>query len=362
MTGRRGPVAPLRLEACRRILVVRLSSLGDVVRATGCVTALRAACPSAELVVATGEPLAAVFRHDPAVDRLLLAAPPLPPGRFVRDALRQLAPFRREGGFDLAVDLQGTGQSAIWTYASRARVKAGRGGWRPGWLFSVRPDLRVADVAESTRILQHLGVATERAVPRLSVSREAEESVSARLQSAGLPERGYLAVCPFSRWPAKAWPADRYAAALERLGARGIGPVVLTGSTEEAAQARALVDRLPPGTGVTLAGTLSLDELFVLLGRARGALTGDSGPMHAAAALGVSVVALFGPTWPERAGPEGDGHAVLQRMRLRRYHAYRRRTSVRAMEALGVEEVVDAVARIWERAREGPSAASGHDG
>ena len=340
--------SPVRLESCRRILVVRLSSLGDVVRATGCVQALRAACPGAEIVVATGQPFAAVFRHDPAVDRLLLAPPSLPPVPFLRDALRQLSPLWRDGGFDLALDLQGTKPSAVWTYASRARVMAGRGGHRPGWAFSVRPDLSVADVAEATSILRRLGVGTEHALPRLVRSREADEAVSARLRAAGLPAKGFLAVCPFSRWPAKAWSTDRYAAVLGRLGTRGVGPAVVTGSDEEAARARELVAGLPPGTAVSIAGELSLDELFALLARARLVLTGDSGPMHAAAAVGTRVVALFGPTWPERAGPEGNGHVVLQRQRLPAYHAYRLSASISAMEALGVEEVLAAVLRAWE--------------
>jgi heptosyltransferase I len=101
---------------------------------------------------------------------------------------------------------------------------------------------------------------------------------------------------------------------------------------------------MPPGTSVSLAGRLGLGDLAALLARARLVVTGDSGPMHMAAALATPVVALFGPTWPERAGPWGEGHRVVQRWRSERYRAYRDPASAIGMAAISLDDVQAAIA------------------
>jgi heptosyltransferase-1 len=328
----------------RRVLLLRLTSLGDVVRATGFPRALRQALPKAEIVAVTSRALAPIFAAAPGVDRLIAdsGAPRL--FSVWREARRRLRPQRKGGGFDLAVDLQGTRASAAWVYASGARRMAGRGGWRPGWQFVHAEDHRISDVTESARIFERLGIPIADASPVLIGQPADEARLDDLLRREGLPDSGFLVVNPFGRWLSKTWPAERYVKLLPRLRADfGLALIVVGGPTETVMAAGLLSD-MAAHTAVSLAGRLSLGELICLLRRARLVLTGDSGPMHIAAAVGTPVVALFGPTWPERAGPWGHGHRVLQRWRSANYHAYRDPASAIGMAAIEVEEVFATVA------------------
>lgn len=337
-------------EAPRRILVVRLSSLGDVVRITGVLAALRRLFPAAEIVAVTGTAAAPLLRPDPSLDRLLVARPARRPLALSFDAWRQLRTLRR-AGIDLALDLQGTDRSARWMRWSGAACKAGRGGGAPDWRAAVAPDYGRGDVEESALILRRLGLDPGPCLPRLATEPAAEAAVAALLARHGLPAEGFVAINPFSRWPAKTWPADSWQALLPQLAASSGRPLVVTGDRREAAAAESLLRGLPAGTALSLAGAVDLAGLAALLRRAALLVTGDSGPMHMAAALDTPVVALFGPTWPERAGPQGEGHVVLQAARLPHYHAYRQEKHQAAMAAIAVESVLaSALAKLAEPA------------
>jgi ADP-heptose:LPS heptosyltransferase len=335
-------VISLDLAAIRRILLVRLTSFGDVVRISGLPSALRRACPEAEITIVTDQGLGALFEAAPDIDRLILSRRQRLPATW-RQARAALRDFRRDGGFDLAIDLQGRPASAAWTYASGAAIKAGRGGFRPGWRFTQATDYHASDTAEGAAILERLGIPVPDPAPVLHTSAAAEAAIETVLGKAGMPAEGFLLVNPFSRWPTKAWPLDRYAALLPQLRQESDVPIAITAGASEAAEAKKLVEALPAGTAVSLAGRLDLAQLLALLRRARLVLTGDSGPMHAADALGTKVVALFGPTWPERAGPWRKDQTVIQRWRSPRYHAYRQPESAAGMAAISVDEVRAAV-------------------
>src|SRR5689334_14734605 len=129
----------LRRRAMRRILLVRLTSFGDVVRISALPAAFRRASAKAQIVVVTDAGLGPLFEAAPDVDRVILSRrEPLP--ALWRQARKALAEYRSDGGFDMAIDLQGRAASALWTYASGAAIKAGRGGFRPGWRFTMPTD------------------------------------------------------------------------------------------------------------------------------------------------------------------------------------------------------------------------------
>jgi ADP-heptose:LPS heptosyltransferase len=326
----------------RRILLVRLTSFGDVVRISGLPAALRRASPKAQIVLVTDAGMGPLFEAAPDVDRVILShREPLP--ALWRQARRAFTEFRGDGGFDMAIDLQGRPASALWTYASGATIKAGRGGFRPGWRLTMPTDYRQSDTAESAAILEKLGIPVPDPAPVLHTSEAAEAALEPILRESGLPREGFLVVNPFSRWPTKAWPLERYIELLPKLRSDCGLPLVISAGAAEASEAGRLLAAMPPGTAVSLASRLDLGQLLALLRRARLVLTGDSGPMHAADALGTKVVALFGPTWPERAGPWRRSQVVIQRWRSPRYHAYRDADSAVGMAAIPAEEVRAAV-------------------
>jgi ADP-heptose:LPS heptosyltransferase len=331
---------PLPLAAVRRILVVKLSSLGDVVHVLPSLRALRRACPAARIAMAIDRRYAALVRDSPDVHEVIEGDPG--EGRMAAwlEPWRGLA-GRRRPRFDLAVDFQGTRRSAAWVYASGARIRAGRAGGarraaRPGWQRLVRPDVGRHAIQVCAEIAEALGVRVEDLDPELVVSAHADQRCAARLAAAGLPERGFILINPLTRWPSKTWPLERYRELVSRLARDRVAPVVVHAGPGEEHQVAAF---RAPGSGAGVVSGLPLEEALALFKRARLLVTGDTGPMHCGAAVGTPVVALFGPTWPERTGPWGPGHRVVQRSRAARPDAFRTAAGPRHIDAIEVADV-----------------------
>jgi ADP-heptose:LPS heptosyltransferase len=250
--------------------------------------------------------------------------------------------------FDLAIDFQGNWRSALWVYLSRAKVKAGRGGIRPGWALSFRPDKSRHAVRVCASVLELLGVPMDDLNPEVVPSAVADGRVRELLGQHGLPEQGFLVINPFSRWASKAWPVECYAELVARVRAERLVRVVITGGPAEIGPGRDLEERLQ-GQALNLVGRLSLEESICLYGRAGMMVTGDSGPMHIAAALGKRVIALFGPTLPEQTGPWGQLDGVIQIRRPPQQRAYRTDPLGSYIRAIPVEAVVRAVLEALDR-------------
>jgi ADP-heptose:LPS heptosyltransferase len=328
----------------RRILVVKLSSMGDIVHVTPCLRALRQAFPAAGIVMAVDRRFAALVGHNAHLDEVIEADEG--EGRLAAwlEPWRHLA-GRRRPRFDLAIDFQGTRRSAAWVYASGARIRAGRRraarGWRPGWHQVVVAAPRRHAVEVCADVAASVGVRVENLDPELSVPAEAEERLGARLAAAGLPPSGYVLINPFTRWPSKTWPIDRYRELLVELAPMGPWPIVVHAGPGEEQGLQSLADVAGAGgrPATTMPG-LPLEEALALFRRARLMVSGDTGPMHCAAALGTPVVALFGPTWPECTGPWGVGHRIIQRSRPPSPHAFRSDAAGRHIRAIDVPTVL----------------------
>lgn len=339
---------PLDLGAVRALLVVKLSSLGDVVHATPVLRALRAGLPRARIALAVDRDYAALVARNPAIDDIVAAVPG--EGRIGRWREPRLALAGRR--FDFALDLQGSLRSARWMAAARAGIKAGRAApgtgraWRLGWNLVVRPDPARHAIEVCAMIAEAIGVAVPDLAPEIRLDPAADAALAERLAREGLPERGFLLLNPFAAWPSKAWPAERWAALAGRLAPALPTPMVISGGPAER-EAGAALARLA-GHGVrSLAGSLPLEQSLCLFARAAAMVTGDSGPMHAAAALGTPVVALFGPTWPDCTGPWGDGHRVIQALRPPAHGTFRQDPDGRHIRAIEVAAVERAVLDLW---------------
>ncbi|MCC7115467.1 MAG: glycosyltransferase family 9 protein [Burkholderiales bacterium] len=335
----------------RRILVVKLSSFGDIVLATGAIAALRRAHPNADLRVVVERRWAPLLAACPEVDGLIEASGrvPLTASHVIEIAHALAGERRRRGRFDLAIDLQGTRRSAAWTYLSGARTMAGRGSPRPGWRYAAPHDHGRHAVTAHAGVCAALGIDTSDVAPRLTTAPSDEARLDALLDGQRLPRRGHVLLNPYSRWASKSWndPAVvELAGEIARL--RG-EPVIVTGGPEDTARAMHVAASCG-GAAVSLAGRLSLGESLALTRRASLMVSCDSGPMHAAAAFGVPVVALFGPTLPEHTGPWGRGHTVIQPRRPPDHHAYRRRDGVGYLDAIAPQAVFDAVRETFRRA------------
>jgi ADP-heptose:LPS heptosyltransferase len=246
------------------VLVVKLSSMGDIVHVTPCLRALRRAFPTASIAMAVERRFVPLVRHSPHLDEIVEVDPGQ--GRWASwlEPWRHLA-GRRRPRFDLAIDFQGTRRSAAWIYASAARIRAGRRRgagreWRPGWHRVVSPApgrhaVRVcADVAAS------VGVPVVELDPELHVSPGAEERLNARLAAAGVPPSGFVLVNPFTRWTSKSWPIDHYRALVTRLSGEVRAPIVVHAGPGEESGLEALADLAAPrGRAAAIIAALPLD-------------------------------------------------------------------------------------------------------
>jgi len=326
-----------------RVLVVKLSSLGDVIHVTPCLQAIRRAFPKAEIVMAVDSRFTPVVRNNPYVDKVIESPPPLSgPFRFLVGMFKELASLR-DRPFDVAMDFQGNRRSAAWVYASRGKFKAGRGKRSPGWDVAVVPDLEKHAIVVCAEISRKIGISVDELKPEIFLSNHDDEGLLSILESYDLPKNEFILVNPFSRWHSKNWPPERYAELISKLWDDLGLPIIITGGPGEEDQAAELIHLMKPGTATPLAGKLTLGQAFCLTRRALLMITCDSGPMHAAAALGTKVVALFGPTLPERTGPWGDGHQVIQIARPPIHHTYLTDTDQTYMRAIDVQTVYRAV-------------------
>jgi ADP-heptose:LPS heptosyltransferase len=178
--------------------------------------------------------------------------------------------------------------------------------------------------------------------PEIFVTPEDEAELNEVLHSTQLPQSGFIVFNPFNRRHSKTWPVERYVElGLSLHRDTGI-PIAVSGSPLETSFNHTLKPLLDAGAAVSLVGKLTLGQAFALFRRARLMISGDSGPAHAAAALGTPVVALFGPTFPERTRPWGEAHTVIQKLRPPTHYTYQTDSERIHMKAIDVESVYEA--------------------
>ncbi len=296
-----------------RLLIIKLSSFGDVIHALPTLEALRALYPQGHITWLAEEAFAPLLRGHPALDevwaipRLRLAGPSF--GHQLANLTRMVSRLRARP-FDLVIDLQGLLKSALWAALARSPRKIGYDCTREGSYLALTEKLPPYD-PEAHAVLRYLNVARHLGAPEAPPRFRLEHLLTDSSEILGETTRKpYVVLHPGARWPTKLWPAVNWARLAEWLAAKGLA-VVLTGSPGDAALAEEIVAKCQTPI-INLAGSTTLGELANVLKGAAFAVTTDTGPMHLAAALGVRVAALFGPTAPWRTGPFGQGHAIIR--------------------------------------------------
>ncbi|MFQ6131470.1 MAG: lipopolysaccharide heptosyltransferase II [Armatimonadota bacterium] len=300
-----------------RILIVKLTSVGDILHTFPAVGAIARAFPQAALSWAVDARMADLVRANPHVDDLIVVGrddghSAVPRWRDYARAARQA----RAARFDLAVDMQGLLKSAIITYYSAAPRRLGFGWCRVGgrWALNMRlpgppPARHAVDVY--CEFARYLGAEPDPAQFDLAPRQADGAAAEALLAKAfgAVPDMPVV-LLPASAWPSKQWPPDRFAALARALAAEGAHVAVL--ASAGARDLAADIARRAGGGVASLAGQTTLGQLISLLERCRLAVGGDTGPTHIAAALGVPTLALYGPTSPEVTGPRGPAVRVVR--------------------------------------------------
>jgi heptosyltransferase-1 len=344
----------------QRILIVRLSAMGDVIHALPAARALREAFPQAhigwlieerwaELLCAPGTarrgPRSAAR---PLVDEVhTVNLKTWGKSFFSLPTLQRVAKIWndvRDAHYDVAIDLQGAMRSGLLARLSGARVVYGAAEAResPASLWYTRKTIaRGRHVIEQNLSLVEalIGQRVEAPSAEFPYDPQTEEGVEQRLAKLGVDQ--FAILNPGAGWGAKRWPAERYGAVARGLADLGVRSILNYGPGEEelvrAAEAAS--------GGAAQAMQCTITELIALTRRARLFIGGDTGPLHLAAALRVPVVAIYGPTDPARNGPYGTRCVVLRSSESVTSHA-RRAEADEGMLGIGSEAVVAAAGQL----------------
>lgn len=298
------------MKSPRKILIVKPSSLGDVVHSLPFLSSIRSSFPKSEIHWVIAKGLEGLLDGNPMISRLIVINKDVWK-KISRAAdtvleVRRLFKEIREERYDLAIDLQGLLRSGLITMASRAPVRIGFTEAREwsSFFYTVKvrggKDLHAVD--RYMKIAAALGCETAAVFPLPPVGNRDEWLKSFRKD----PDE-YIVIVPGARWETKIWPAAYFGEVASLVPVRS----VVVGSSADKGIAERVVES-SRGKAVSLAGSTTLTELIEIMRGARLVISNDSGPMHIAAAVGVPVVAIFGPTSPERTGPYGGSHMIIR--------------------------------------------------
>jgi heptosyltransferase-2 len=340
------------LADLRHILIIRLSSLGDIVLTTPVLRLIRDHCPLARIDFLMKREYQDVLQTHPCVDRLLL----VDSRQSWWTTLRTL----RQTRYDLVLDLHGTLRSQVlaWGLVTRRRLVYGKHilrrallvhvGWNTLSAMTAVPELYAAP-------LRRLGLQAPLPGLALSVDVESHDAMQQYLTQtfpAGI-DHPLLAVAPGARWPTKRWSVDGFARVAEKFARQYQAAVVVLGDVTDAPLAQALCQRLTTPV-LNSAGQLTLRHTLALLQRCRLLLCNDSGLMHVATALNIPVVAIFGPTvqefgfYPFRA----QAHVVSRVLPCRPCSTKGSRSCPRGhhacMQEVSSQDVFAAAQRLWD--------------
>jgi len=305
----------------RKILVLKLRNIGDVLLTVPALRALKEAFPGASVSALVNSGTEEMLTLNPLVDEVIVyrraIKSMLPAARLKSEAA--FAKGLRSRGFDLAVDLTGGDRPAILSFLSGARYRIGyqpSGGFFGKRLLYTnlvrRPVGRVHTVSRDLSLLETFGIRASSLKVDMYASPDDEVRASALLGEHGLAEGDlFVHIHPTSRWLFKCWTDEGMACIIDRLGQEGIRTVLTSGPEKwELEKVRSITghSRSPV---IDLSGRTTLKGLSVISKKALFFFGVDSAPMHIAAASGARVVGIFGPSGAFGWGPWDNSGAVV---------------------------------------------------
>lgn len=297
-----------------KILILKPSSLGDVVQALPVLRLLKLDRPEAEVFWWIDSRLAPLLTGDPDLAGLIQfnrqrSSSP----RHWPDLWRSLQSARRQA-FDWVIDLQGLARSSLFAWLTNGRTLIGlddhREGARALYDYTIaRPSYHTHAVDWYKQVLRALRIPIHNRFEWIPNRPDVADVIRRKWPVAHGP---WLAVFPGARWETKRWPVQNYAALVRELARRvpALRFAVLGSATDRPAGEQ--IQPAAPGRTLNLTGALTLPEMVEWIRLTDLVVTNDTGPMHVAAALRKPVLAIFGPTHPHRTGPYGQPENVIR--------------------------------------------------
>lgn len=287
----------------KRILIVRISALGDIVFCTSLLEGLRRAHPDAHISWLAKPGFGSVLEADPRLNQMLhlpVGAPDSLVG--LRGAMRLL---RAQPPYDWVIDAQGLLKTRLLARMAPGARRIGFKSKEPGAVLLDELHAkggRVDFISSEYRYLAQQLTGADPGPPRLLPGPEAGERADRLLRDAGL-EPGFVALCPFTTRPQKHWVERNWGELAQRLSAAGLGRCAILGGPGDRAAAQRIMASMPPSS-VDLVGATRVAELPALIERAGLVIGVDTGLTHIGIAVRRPVVALFGSTCPYTAGAD----------------------------------------------------------
>ncbi len=327
----------------KRILVIKLGALGDVILIGPALKALRARFPLAAIEVLIKNEFKDILQKCPYIDNLIILR-----SKKWGEIIKKIFLLKKKG-FDAVVDLQNNTLSHCIAYFAGIRQRYGYKNKKMGFLLN-RGILDTAGkcnpVEHQFRVLSELGIrGWDNRLEMWISDYEKEEIQNYLAQNWCNANQPLIGINPIasSRWQTKIWPLARYAKLVDMLAKEFNARIIFMGMEKDAAVIEQIIS-LSGCKPINAAGKTSLMQLAALIKACSVLVTPDSAPMHIAAAVGTPFVALFGPTDPERHLPN-SGKFVLIKKDLTCSPCYRPRCfSKKCMNDISVEEVFKAVA------------------
>jgi len=335
-----------------KILIVRLSAIGDVIHSLPTAYALRQKHPNAQIDWLVEEQSYPLVKLNPYLDNVII----LPRKRWKKlinkDFIKGVRSFfsffkkLRAEKYDITLDLQGLFKSAISSFLVNPNLRMGPSDGRElsTLFYQAKIDLPEKKGHRIYKYL-HFAGALEAEMNEINYGLKLTPVIKSRVsrlfEENKIDAKNKIVVLnPFTNWESKNWFLESYFKLANELIKKGYY-VIFTGSRDDK-DAIDSFGSVEQDKYSNLAGKTDLQELAEVYRRAALYIGGDTGPTHLAAAVGIPVIALMGPTDPETNGPFGEGHTVIQDNSLECIRCWDRHCSrnMQCMKSISVEQVL----------------------
>ncbi len=340
------------LTVPKRVLICRLSAIGDCVHTIPLAVKVKELWPECKLTWVVDCVASQLLQSHEAIDEVIKIERHWVKNTRLWKSLRKELQERR---FDLALDPQGLIKSGMLAWLSGAATRVGFDYSHGRELAPMLVNRRVSRTARHMvdTYLELLSpwqaTAPGQAEFRMPVY-AAAENVPSILAASGLePQEDFVCITPGAGWATKLWPVERFAAVANYIRMQhGLRTLVLWAGDSEHAMAEGIAAR--SGKSAVVAPKTSLTDLAEISRLTKLFLASDTGPLHIAAAMGAPCIGLFGPTWGDEAGPYGAANVSLQSPKLPGPRSMRKGDNS-AMQAIEVDEVYLACSQVLQSAQ-----------
>ena len=287
-----------------KILIIKPSSLGDVIHSLPFLKAIKNTFHDADIEWVISKNLKEILEGNPLINRLIVFDKDSWTkignlSKTVKEAIG-LINILRSGHYDMVVDLQGLLRSGLITFFSASPLKVGFENAREGSSIFYNKKILVNGNLHAVDRYLEIAKSIGAKIDKVEFPLFIDDAERKKIKNLIGDLQEYVAVIPSARWETKRWSPKKFGMLISKLSV----PCIVTGSRADEQIVKEVM-KFSNDKGTNFCGKTDLKELTALIAGAKAVVSNDSGPMHIAAALGVPVIALFGPTDPYKTGPYG---------------------------------------------------------